>query len=205
MTDDISDIAASYNSDPERERNRLGRHQLEHDLYIGRKKIMTKFHRFVFAILVLLLCTGFDQMTKDIAREQLAASPSISLLSDTIRIQYTENTGAFLGLGSKLPDGIRFALFVFLNGLISFSALLYALKTHELRYPQVIGSLLIASGGLGNLLDRLLNKGAAIDFLNLGIGPIRTGIFNVADIFIVVGAVTVILFSFRDQGKIIAV
>lgn len=75
----------------------------------------------------------------------------------------------------------------------------------DLRLAQVIGLLLVASGGLGNLLDRLFNQGAAIDFLNLGIGPLRTGIFNVADVLIIAGASTVMLFSLRDQRKEAAV
>lgn len=82
---------------------------------------MTKIHRLVLAVLVLFLCTGFDQMTKGIAREKLAPVPPISLLNDTIRIQYSENTGAILGIGANLPEGVRFALFVLLNGLISIA------------------------------------------------------------------------------------
>jgi signal peptidase II len=40
---------------------------------------------------------------------------------------------------------------------------------------------LIFSGGISNLYDRVLNNGTVIDFLNVGIGSLRTGIFNVAD------------------------
>jgi signal peptidase II len=40
---------------------------------------------------------------------------------------------------------------------------------------------LIFSGGISNLYDRVLNNDAVIDFLNVGIGSLRTGIFNVAD------------------------
>ncbi|HSA99999.1 MAG TPA: signal peptidase II [Anaerolineales bacterium] len=165
---------------------------------------MTKIHRLTLAILVLFFCTGFDQITKDVAREKLATSPPISLLNDTIRIQYSENTGATLGMGASLPSGVRFALFVLLNGLISITTLILALTTQDLRSIQVIGLLLVASGGLGNLLDRLFNNGAAIDFLNLGVGSIRTGIFNVADVLIIAGAAIFILFSLRDRKKAIA-
>lgn len=165
---------------------------------------MTRTQRIILAIFVLVVCTGFDQITKSVAREKLAASPPISLLNDTIRIQYSENTGATLGLGSSLPSGVRFVLFVVLNGLISSAALLYALRLRDLRLMQIIGLLLVASGGLGNLLDRLLNQGAAIDFLNLGIGSIRTGIFNVADVLIIAGAIIFVLFSADDRTKAVA-
>lgn len=144
-------------------------------------------------------------MTKGVARERLASAPPISLLNDTIRIQYVENPGATLGLGSNLPKELRFMLFVLLNGLITFTTLLYALKTHDLRLTQFIGLFLVASGGLGNLLDRLFNDGAAIDFMNIGIGAIRTGVFNVADVLIIAGATVFMLSSLRDQRKVIAV
>jgi signal peptidase II len=162
---------------------------------------MRRIPRFVFAILVLFFCTGFDQVTKDVARERLASSPPISLLNDTVRIQYIENTGAILGLGSSLPSEVRFMIFVVLNGLIAISTLICALKLHELRSVQRAALLLIASGGMGNLLDRLFNQGAAIDFMNLGIGSLRTGIFNVADVFIVAGSAAFLLFSLKEQRQ----
>ena len=46
---------------------------------------------------------------------------------------------------------------------------------------------LILAGGVGNLIDRVRLDGIVIDFLNLGIGGVRTGIFNVADIAITAG------------------
>ena len=52
---------------------------------------------------------------------------------------------------------------------------------------MVSSSALIIGGGLGNLIDRILNQGAVIDFMNIGIGPIRTGVFNVADLAILAG------------------
>ena len=52
-----------------------------------------------------------------------------------------------------------------------------------------MGKPLVAGGGLGNLWDRLARDGAVVDFLNLGIGPVRTGIFNVADLVLVAGLV----------------
>jgi signal peptidase II len=58
---------------------------------------------------------------------------------------------------------------------------------------HALGAALVAAGGLGNLWDRLVAGGLVIDFLNLGIGPLRTGIFNVADLAIVAGVVLLAL------------
>ncbi len=53
----------------------------------------------------------------------------------------------------------------------------------------------------GNLLDRVLHHGRVIDFMNLGIGNLRTGIFNVADVFITAGIVLVLSLSLRQQNQ----
>lgn len=46
---------------------------------------------------------------------------------------------------------------------------------------------LICGGGIGNLIDRVRFDGHVTDFLNLGVGSIRTGIFNVADMALMIG------------------
>jgi signal peptidase II len=58
---------------------------------------------------------------------------------------------------------------------------------------QTVGAALICSGGIGNLIDRLTHGGYVTDFLNVGIGPLRTGIFNVADFVLLVGLGIIVL------------
>ncbi|HXC20398.1 MAG TPA: signal peptidase II, partial [Steroidobacteraceae bacterium] len=58
---------------------------------------------------------------------------------------------------------------------------------------RFIALALIAGGGISNLIDRLLYGGRVTDFLNVGIGSLRTGIFNVADMAILAGALLLIL------------
>ncbi len=45
---------------------------------------------------------------------------------------------------------------------------------------QLLSLSLVTAGEIGNLLDRLFNHGAAIDYVRLGIGLLRTGMFNIA-------------------------
>lgn len=61
----------------------------------------------------------------------------------------------------------------------------------------VVAWSLVLSGGLGNLVDRIINDGRVIDFMNIGIGSLRTGIFNVADVCITVGVVVLIFQALR--------
>ena len=61
------------------------------------------------------------------------------------------------------------------------------------------GLTLLIAGGLGNLIDRLV-YGYVTDFLNVGIGSLRTGIFNVADMAIMLG-VGLLFFAGDGEGK----
>jgi 2-iminobutanoate/2-iminopropanoate deaminase len=51
-----------------------------------------------------------------------------------------------------------------------------------------LGLALFVAGGVSNWIDRV-TQGRVVDFLNVGVGPVRTGVFNVADLAIMVGAV----------------
>lgn len=59
----------------------------------------------------------------------------------------------------------------------------------------IIGLSHIIGGGIGNLIDRIFNSGAVIDFMNIGINDLRTGIFNIADVAITAGIVMLIFAS----------
>jgi signal peptidase II len=154
---------------------------------------MRKAQRFGLVVLILVLCTGCDRATKRLARESLAASPPVSIWHDLIRLEYTENTGAFLGLGSSLPEGVRLLLFVALPLVGLLLSLALIARVHSTRVGSLIGASLLAGGGVGNLIDRVLNDGAVVDFVRIGSGWARTGVFNLADVAIMAGFVALLL------------
>ena len=67
----------------------------------------------------------------------------------------------------------------------------------DLPYVVFIPLLLILAGGLGNLIDRVTNDGLVTDFIVMGVGPIRTGVFNVADIAVTFGGIAIAWLAFR--------
>ncbi len=148
-------------------------------------------------LIVLFICILFDQITKYTAKHYLEGQGVYSFMADTFRLGYSENTGAFLGLGSSLPEHIRTLIFSGLVSLFLLAFLVYIIKSSSISKTGVIAGALIISGGLSNLIDRLVNNGAVIDFMNLGIGSLRTGIFNVADMAIMLGAL-LLLFNKSD-------
>jgi signal peptidase II len=136
---------------------------------------------------------GCDRVTKQIATEVLAGTPARSFLGGTVRFEYAENPGAFLGLGAGWPTPVRTTVFALaaLGGLAVVTTL-----SRRLRHTPmaVFGLALFAAGSLSNLADRAA-YGSVVDFLNVGLGPVRTGIFNVADVAIFAGAALVVAFG----------
>ena len=143
-------------------------------------------------LIVLFILILLDQSTKYIAKHYLEGQGVYSFIGDTFRLVYSENTGAFLGLGSSLPEHIRTLIFSVLVAFFLLAFLVYIIKSSSISKNGVIAGALIISGGLSNLIDRLVNNGAVIDFMNMGIGSLRTGIFNVADMAIMLGALLLI-------------
>jgi signal peptidase II len=151
--------------------------------------------RFVWAVAILIFCTGIDQAIKIAAKNTLIASPPISIGNDLIRIEYIQNPGAILGLGANLPTSVRLILMTIFVGLTLTTTFVFVFKPPASLAPmQLAGLSLIAAGGLGNLLDRIFNQGMVIDYVSFGVGGLRTGIMNMADIAIFAGAVAIFFF-----------
>lgn len=154
--------------------------------------------RLALVGLLLLVCVGCDQAAKAFAKQALASSPPVSFLQGVVQFQYAENSGAFLSLGAGLPARTRFLWGVVFIGLTQVALLAFLFRATSLPLPQKIGLSLFLGGGLGNLIDRIANDGQVIDFVSLGVGSLRTGIFNVADVAITAGLLMV-LFSRSEE------
>jgi signal peptidase II len=158
---------------------------------------MKNFRRGILICLLLAASAGCDRVTKHYAVTTLAGMPEQSFLGDTVRLDYHENPGGFLSAGAGWHPQTRTAVFQVLNGLFLVSALIIAIR-HEWSRLEAAGLLLFVAGGLSNLVDRIA-MGSVIDFLNIGIGPFRTGIFNVADVAIMIGVALLVTERWRAR------
>jgi len=159
------------------------------------KRIVTRF-----ALLMAILATvGCDRVTKHMATSVLAGKPTQSFLADTVRLTYSENTGGFLSVGSSLPPSARTAIFTIGTGIILAAAILFAFRLRWTLW-QSAGLALFIAGGASNWIDRLLH-GSVVDFMNVGIGSLRTGVFNVADVAIMAGIAMLLVSEFQNSKK----
>ncbi len=157
--------------------------------------------KFAIMALILLVSISFDQITKNIARKALSNEPPQIFLNDTFRLEYAENNGAFLSLGSDLSDGISFWTLriiplAFMAGLLGYMII----KINEISMLKLTALSFVVAGGLSNLVDRFLNNRLVVDFMNIGIGGLRSGIFNFADVSIVTGVILLAISFYTDKA-----
>jgi signal peptidase II len=164
---------------------------------------MPRLKRLSILLIVLLVCVTFDQATKAIAQRNLAGEAPREYLAGAVRLEYAENVGSFLSLGASLPAETRFWTFTVFSTALVVGLALYALRAAaDTPLLVYLGIALVIAGGVGNLIDRLTHGGRVVDFMQLRAGPLRTGVFNVADVALMVG-IGLVLFALlmeRNSG-----
>jgi signal peptidase II len=157
--------------------------------------------KFLLIGVTSVISIAIDQFTKYLATKYLFAHEQIGWWNDFFVLTYSINHGAFLGLGNNLPEGIRDLIFSGLVGLFLIGFSVYALRDKTLNNLQNLACGLVLSGGFSNLYDRITNNGGVVDFMNMGIGGLRTGIFNVADMAIMAGVFLLVIYSYKTEDK----
>jgi signal peptidase II len=163
---------------------------------------MQKRNKGLLLTLTLVLTVVIDQITKLIAQANLIPAQRISYLGDLFRWHYSENTGALLGIGANLSPQMRVAILIVFNALILVGMFWFVWASDDFNALSVSGAGLMIGGGFSNILDRLFYDGAVVDFMNIGIGKLRTGIFNVADVAIMVGGGAILLGVWLGEKKL---
>lgn len=143
-----------------------------------------------------------DQWTKILAVEHLRGSAPLVYLGGIFRLDFAINSGAFLSLGAALSPEVRFWVFVVAVGGFLAGATWVLFRDRTLDRPSAFALSIIVGGGVGNLIDRIFRTNhGVVDFLNLGIGDLRTGIFNIADMAIMLGVFLLAWKSFQGRSS----
>jgi signal peptidase II len=153
---------------------------------------MRALRRCGVVTLVLIGVVGCDQICKSLAREYLAGTGIHSYLGDFFRLEYALNPGAFLSLGASLSPAARYDSFTIAVSALVVALLAWAVLSQRLALLPRVALAAVGGAGLSNVIDRIRFAGAVTDFLNFGLGPIRTGIFNVADAILLVGVIVLL-------------
>lgn len=145
------------------------------------------FLRIIVILLLLGINVGCDQVSKSIVRKKLHYYDQVAFLHNHFTIIKVENTGAFLSLGNTLSGPLKMILLNLLPLLAVVVGLVFIL-TRELTRTTLFSVILIVGGGFGNIYDRI-RYGSVTDFMHINFGYFQTGIFNVADVSIMMGMI----------------
>ncbi len=155
-----------------------------------------KMHLLIADFLGLAALVLADQFTKYIAVIHLKDQPAIPIIDNVLELNYLENRGAAFGM---LQNQKIFFVFV---AILILTVIGYVLiKAPEKKKYTILHVLLvmIASGALGNMIDRLRFE-YVVDFISFVL--INFPIFNVADIYVTVATVVLVillLFVYKED------
>ena len=145
---------------------------------------------YILAITIFII----DQISKSIISTYLKLNQSIEVIKDFFYLRYINNTGASWGI---LSNSKILLIILSLIAIIILIRYMYSFKETKLNY---IGFGFLLGGILGNLSDRLLH-GYVKDFLDFIIFNYDFPVFNIADIFIVLGVIILIISIIRGEDK----
>lgn len=137
----------------------------------------------VVSILIIML----DQISKLIMIDK-----NINILPQVLSFSYTQNTGVAFGL---ISNNI---IFVIIFNIVILGIIIKFLKENNesIDYTVLVSLILILSGGIGNLIDRIL-RGYVVDFIKFDF--INFPIFNVADISITLGIFILVIIIVKQM------
>jgi len=146
---------------------------------------------FVSAILVLA-----DQISKTIVVKTMSLYESIPVIQNFFHFTYITNDG--MAFGINFPFG--YYIFTSVSILLTLFLFwyLWSVRTHSIVIR--LGISFIIAGAIGNLIDRIF-LGAVIDFLDFMIGNFHWYVFNLADSYVTVGMVLVLIDSIILEKK----
>ena len=144
----------------------------------------------IISLISIAVLTAADQVIKFFVERFLAPVGTAEFINGFIGWNYVRNTGAAFGSFSDNTVLLSVATgAVLLAGIV-----LIAMKKVKSKFCLVC-AVMIISGGLGNLIDRVL-KGYVVDFIDLQF--MNFAVFNFADILVTVGAFALMFYVIAD-------
>jgi len=146
-------------------------------------------------ILIILSLIGIDQFSKYLALKYLKGVSSIPIINDIFHLTYVENRGAAFGLFQN--NQIIFVIVAMIACIVG----LYYIYKKDLNLLAKSSIILLISGAIGNMIDRV-RLGFVVDYFDFRI--IWEYVFNVADIFVVVGTILLCIYIlfFEDKEQV---
>ncbi|MFM7203649.1 MAG: signal peptidase II [Myxococcota bacterium] len=136
-----------------------------------------------------------DLHTKEIARDILPQHPGIPVIDGFWNWKYAENRDVGFSLLRVIPEDMRQYVIYGMVSLGILAVLVYGLRRWQ-SLLALAGATLVLSGAIGNLTDRVL-RGFVTDFIQWYYGSFYWPVFNLADVYVVVGVGLLMIYEWR--------
>lgn len=161
-----------------------------------------KNKRTLFIIVLIVFNIAIDQISKVIVESNVDRGSETSILGHVFTLHHVKNAGAFLGMGSNFNPILKTILLLILPVAVLTFVIVHLFKDKTMDRKSMIGFCLITGGGIANIYDRIL-YGEVTDFLHIDLGgPLRTGIFNIADVSVMVGMGFLLMANFKTKKTV---
>lgn len=157
------------------------------------KETITKI---IVYLSIVIIGFALDRISKALVANNLVLNKlkQIELIPNFLYFTYVENTG---GAWSILSNA-TWLLAIF--STVAVIGISYYMFKKNIKLNYFICGALIVAGGLGNLYDRIV-YGAVVDFIETYPFGYSYPVFNIADIFVVCGAIYMIIYMFYEEYK----
>lgn len=152
----------------------------------------------ILILVIVMFNIGCDQITKSIVRGHVQSNANIKVITDKITLTNVENSGAFLSVGDSLHSGIKFVLLLLLPLVVLLMGVYFVMTRKNLSPLLIFGICCVIGGGAGNLYDRII-YGSVTDFIHIDFVIFQTGVFNAADLSIMLGMLLIMVDSFSRR------
>jgi len=149
-----------------------------------------------FGIISFILV--FDQITKYLIRANFNLYEQVDIIQGFLKIVYIRNSGVVWGLFSNNKSHLTAIIISILSVAALLTVLYIFLKTSPSCRLELISLSFITGGALGNIMDRFF-LGYVVDFIDVYIKSYHWPTFNVADSFISMGIVLLLISVFRNN------
>jgi signal peptidase II len=149
----------------------------------------------IFSLIIIL-----DQVSKFIIKSIFSDNPYkvIHVIKDFFLIRYVENKGAVWGIFSQSTNTIIPKLITILSMVALVIVIYFFLKLESKCVFELSSLSFIIGGAVGNIIDRLI-YGSVVDFLEVYVKNFRWPTFNIADSFISIGVILLIIAIWRGK------
>lgn len=149
-------------------------------------------NKYLYLLVLSNVLIVLDQASKYMVASHIPLYYSIEVIDGFLNLTHIRNAGVAFGLFADQPSEYKSLVFVAVSTVASVAILFIFHQSPAWRRWVNTGLILIFSGAIGNMIDRIVHK-EVIDFVDVYVGSFHWPAFNLADSCITIGVVIMIL------------